>query len=524
MRRALPAFLAVAALAAASDGRADAPDAVPPFESAAGTVAATQLDWLLQASQRKHGLVPANPCSDEVFVRRVFLDVIGTLPEPNDVRDFLADRAPDRRARLVESLLVRDEFADYWAMKWCDALRVKSEFPINLWPNAVQAYHRWIRDALRENRPYDRFARDLLTSSGSAFREPAVNFWRAVQGRGATTLASAVALTFMGARAERWPKDRLDGMAAFFSRVAYKRTNEWKEEIVLCDPAPAEALDAVLPDGTPVVVAGDADPRRVFADWLVSPKNPWFAKAVVNRIFAWLLGRGLVHEPDDIRPDNPACCPEALAYLEKELVDAHWDLRRVYRRILNSRTYQQSPVPRGDADESAKLFACYPVRPLDAEVLVDALDRIGGTGETYSSTTPEPYTFVPADRRTISLADGSITSPFLEMFGRPARDTGLASERADAATEEQRLHLLNSSDVQRKIQRSARLRAAVDGARGDVAETIRRIYLTVLSRHPADAEIGTAQAYFKAPGRAPRDAAADLAWALVNSKEFLFRH
>ena len=524
MRRALCAVVVLTALAVVHDGRADAPEVVPPFESPAGTVTATQLDYFFLAAQRKHGLVPANPCSDEVFARRVFLDVIGTLPEPNDLRALLADHAPDRRARLVDALLARDEFADYWAMKWCDVLRVKSEFPINLWPNAVQAYHRWIRDALRANEPYDRFARDLLTSSGSNFREPAVNFYRAIQGRGSAAIASAAALTFMGARAERWPKERRDGLALFFSRVAYKKTNEWKEEIVLDDPSPADSFDAMLPDGSPATIPAGTDPRRVFADWLISPKNPWFAKAVVNRIWAWLMGRGLVHEPDDIRPDNPAAVPEALAYLEKELVDAHWDLRRVYRRILNSRTYQQSPVPHGDADAAEKLFACYPVRQLDAEVLIDALDWLGGTGESYTSTTPEPYTFIPDDRRTIRLADGSITSPFLEMFGRPARDTGLDSERVNAATDEQRLHLLNSTDVQRKIERSPRLRAAADGARGDVIEAIRRMYLTVLSRHPLDTEIAVAQAYFKTPGRAPHEAATDLAWALVNSKEFLFRH
>ncbi len=514
-----------AALLAAADGRADDAATVRPFEADPGTVTATQLDFAVMAAQHRHGIEPANPCSDQVFVRRVFLDAIGTLPEPAEVRAFLADKRPDRRTRLIDSLLQRDEFADYWSLKWCDVLRVKSEFPINLWPLAAQAYQRWVRDAVRENRPYDRFARELLTASGSDFREPAANFWRAVQGRGAPTLASAVALTFMGARYEKWPEDRRAGMAAFFSRVAYKKTSEWKEEIVLDDPSPRGPLDAVFPDGAAVRVAPDEDPRRVFADWLVSPKNPWFARCVVNRIWSWLMGRGLIQEPDDVRPDNPPSIPEALTYLERELVDSHWDLRRVYKRILESRTYQQSPIAKSEEAAKAEgLFACYPVRRLPAEVLIDALDWLGGTGESYSSTTPEPYTFVPSERRTIALADGSITSPFLEMFGRPARDTGLESERNDAPTDEQRLWLLNSTDVQQRIQRSARLRTAALAARGDVAETIRQTYLVVLSRWPVDSEIAAAQAYFKTPGRAARDAAIDLAWALVNSKEFLYRH
>jgi hypothetical protein len=401
---------------------------------------------------------------------------------------------------------------------------VKSEFPINLWPNAVQAYHRWIRDSPRANRPYDRFARDLLTASGSNFRDPPVNFWRAVQGRDPASLAGAVSLTFMGTRIDAWPAPRRAGMAAFFSRVAYKRTTEWKEEIVFLDPAPAGPVEAILPDGTAVRIPADEDPRSAFADWLVSPQNPWFARAAVNRIWAWLFGRGIVHEPDDFRPDNPPALPEALDHLAEELVASGWDLRHVYRVILNSRTYQQSPLPRGDLAKAEAAFACYPVRRLDAEVLIDALCWIGGDGEGYTSTVPEPWTFIPEDRRTITLADGSITSPFLEMFGRPSRDAGLDSERNLQPTDDQRLWLLNSSDVQRRIERSPRLRALWDGVRGDLGDAIRRTYLLILSRNPTDAEAGAAKSYFVSGGRNTREAAADLAWALVNSKEFLYRH
>ena len=162
---------------------------------------------------KKQNLAPARLSSDAVFVRRVYLDVIGTLPTADEARAFIDDRDVSKRSALIDRLLDRDEFADYWAMKWCDTLRVKSEFPINLWPNAVQAYHRWIRTAIRDNVPYDRFARELLTASGSNFRDPAVNFYRAVQSREPSAIASAVALTFMGVRAEAWPKARLDGMA-----------------------------------------------------------------------------------------------------------------------------------------------------------------------------------------------------------------------------------------------------------------------------------------------------------------------
>jgi len=170
-----------------------------------------------------------------------------------------------------------------------------------------------------------------------------------------------------------------------------------------------------------VHITPEQDPRQVFADWLVAGDNPWFARSAVNRVWAWLMGRGIIHEPDDIRPDNPAVNPELLAYLEKELVDADYDLRHIYRLILNSRTYQQSSIPRSDAPESEALFAHYMVRRLDAEVLIDALCWIGGDGESYSSMIPEPFTFIPEYHPTVALADGSITSQFLEMFGRPTR-------------------------------------------------------------------------------------------------------
>jgi hypothetical protein len=482
------------------------------------------IDSLVISALRKRGIQPANLCSDEVFIRRVYLDVNGTLPEPEAVRSFLQDRSPRKRTVLINTLLKREEFADYWSLKWCDLLRVKAEFPINLWPNAVQAYHRWIHDCLRENMPYDRFARELLTSSGSNFRVPQVNFYRAIQGQEPSAIAGAVALTFMGVRLEKWSEAHRSGMEAFFSRVSYKTTAEWKEEIVCLNPAPAESLQAVFPDGVTVQISPDKDPRVVFADWLISPENPWFARNIVNRIWAWLLGRGIIHEPDDIRPENPAVHPRLLAYLEEELVKADYDLRRIYRLILNSRTYQQSSIPRSNHPDAEALFACYPVRRLEAEVLVDALCWISGTRESYSSPIPEPFTFIPEENRSIELADGSISSQFLEMFGRPARDTGLESERNNQPTDAQRLHLLNSTHVQSKIERSKRLNGLIRAAKGNRQTLISMIYLNIMSRYPMQAELAAAEKYFQTKGINARQAANDLAWALINSKEFLYRH
>jgi len=494
------------------------------FENSGEFVANNRIDTLVKKTFRSNRIEPANLCSDAVFIRRIYLDAIGTLPEPQDVRDFLQDRSPRKRAALIHELLRRDEFAGYWSLKWCDLLRVKAEFPINLWPNAVQAYHRWIRDAIACNMPYDQFAREMLTSSGSNFRVPQVNFYRAIQGQEPSAIAGAVALTFMGVRLENWPEARRSGMEAFFSRVAYKLTAEWKEEIVYLDPAQIEPLEAVFPDGATVRIPPDRDPRAVFADWLIAPENPWFARNIVNRIWAWLLGRGIIHEPDDIRPDNLAVHPELLAYLENQLVKNDYDLKHIYRLILNSRTYQQSSISHSDNSEAEALFACYPVRRLEAEVLIDALCWISGTRESYSSPIPEPFTFIPEENRSIELADGSITSQFLEMFGRPSRDTGMESERNNQPSDAQRLHLLNSSHVQNKIERSARLNGLIRAAKGNRQTLANMIYLNILSRYPTKIELTAAQRYLQSMGKNLRQGTNDLAWALINTKEFLYRH
>lgn len=497
---------------------------IRPFETDVESPSKNPVDVMVSSSLKKRGIQPAYLCSDEVFLRRVYLDVIGTVPEPAMVNKFLQDSRRDKRAVMIDALLARKEFADYWAMKWCDILRVKAEFPINLWPNAVQAYHRWVRDCIRDNKPCDQFARELLTSSGSNFRVPPVNFYRAIQGREPSAVAEAVALTFMGTRLAGWPEARRSEMAAFFSRISYKPTAEWKEEIVCLNPAPAAPLDAVLPDGTRVRIAPDRDPRAVFADWLVTADNPWFARNMVNRIWTWLIGRGIIHEPDDIRPDNPPANPELLALLQEELINSRYDLRHVYRLILTSRTYQQSAIPRSQHPDAEALFAHYAVRRLDAEVLIDALNWIFGSSESYSSPIPEPFTFIPEHERTIALADGSITSQFLEMFGRPSRDTGLESERNNQPTDAQRLHMLNSTHVQRKIQDSWRLRGLISTTRRDRSQLVRLMYLNILSRYPTAAETAAAEQYFQAEGLKADQAVHDLAWALVNTKEFLYRH
>jgi hypothetical protein len=591
------------------------------FESSREPKPAGPLDEIVFAKLASLDIRPVL-CSDAVFVRRAYLDVTGTLPTVEEARKFILDPdARNKRRDLIERLLERDEFADYWAMKWGDILRIKAEFPVNLWPNAAQAYHHWVRASIAENKPYDKFVREMLTSSGSNFRVGPVNFYRAIQNRTPEGIATAVALTFMGSRAESWPKDRLSGMAVFFSQVGYKPTREWKEEHVFWDPlhlspsdaknAPGQAASsgppaaaappvpsppptAVFPDGTKIQLPPDRDPREVFADWLIRAENPWFARSVVNRVWAWLLGRGIIHEPDDIRRDNPPSNPALLAYLEKEFVASGYDLKHLYRLILNSSTYQFSSVPRFSDPAVEANFASYPLRRLDAEVLIDAINKITGTFDLYTSPIPEPFTYIPKDEPAIAIADGSITSPFLALFGRSARATGMENERNNKPVPAQWLHMLNSSHIQRKLEQGPKLKAIFDSGRKP-DEIVEELYLTILSRQPTAEEMRVVEQYAAgaaaskpakappgkparqaapgkqaapakpakagppvkpdkvakaaapakqgvpgkpakagAPARSGRAAAAaaakrrddwvDIAWALINSSEFLYRH
>ncbi len=527
------------------------------YESPERPVAVSELDKIVFAKLASMDIKPVL-CSDSVFVRRAYLDVIGTLPTVEEAKRFIDDPNEDKRRALIERLMQRDEFADYWSMKWGDALRIKAEFPINLWPNAAQAYHRWVRASIVANKPYDEMAREMLTSSGSNFRVGPVNFYRAMQNKTPEGIATAAALTFMGTRTESWPPERLAEMSVFFSQIGYKPTAEWKEENVFWDPlnvaatpgsvAPGNAAvttadkpaedgveedeappapkaiptTATLPDGTKIDLPADRDPREVFADWLITEENPYFTRSIVNRVWAWTMGRGIVDPPDDVRGDNPPSNPELLAYLEKELIAADYDLQHLYKLILTSNTYQLSSATRFDHPQAAANFASYPLRRLEAEVLIDAVNKITGTTDLYTSAIPEPFTYIPKDQPAIALADGSITSTFLALFGRSARATGTSDERNNALDSGQWLHMLNSSHIQLKLETGPALKALLASGRPP-AEIVTELYLRILSRRPTPDELKTVGEFVKTTG-SRRNAAIDTAWALINSPEFLYRH
>jgi hypothetical protein len=325
------------------------------------------------------------------------------------------------------------------------------------------------------------------------------------------------------------PGNTAPGRAAV---TAIGQTSNTVSQLSMPAPAHRAPLVAVFPDGTQIQLPPDRDPREVFADWLITPENPWFTRSVVNRVWAWLLGRGIIHEPDDIRADNPPSNPALLAYLEKELVANHYDLRSLYRLILNSRTYQFSSLPRGNSPEAEANFASYTLRRLDAEVLIDAINKVTGASDLYTSPIPEPFTYIPEDKPAIAMPDGSITSPFLALFGRSARATGMENERNNKPVPAQWLHLLNSSHIQRKLEQGPKLVAIFNSGRKP-ADIIDELYLTILSRLPTPDEVTNAEAYGR-PAAANRGGRAsppkrredwvDISWSLINSAEFLYRH
>ena len=515
------------------------------------------VDEIVFAKLKSMGIQPVL-CSDAVFIRRAYLDLTGKLPPAEEARAFIESTDENKRAALIDELLNETAHVDYWAMKWSDILRIKAEFPVKVWPNAAQAYYRWVWESISRNKPYDQFARELLTSSGSNYRVGAVNFYRAIQDKTPEGIASVVGLALMGTRIPFWPEERRTEMAAFFSQIGYKPTSEWKEEIVFWDPLHSAAIagctapgldavakgvtatnqipqalpeplsengpmEAVFPDGTKTTIPANRDPREVFADWLIRPENPWFAKAIVNRTWAWAMGHGIIEEADDIRDDNPPSNPELLAYLQQEFVSSGYDLKQLKRLIFTSCTYQFSSVPRFKGEEANANFASYLMRRVEAEVLIDSLNEITGSSDLYTSAVPEPFTYIPANISAVELADGSVTSSFLTLFGRSARATGMESERVNELASRQWLHMLNSGEIQKKLQSGPKLVAIVSSG-GNAQEMAEKLYLTVLSRFPTEADVKAAEEYAKSGVTKGRDVWIDLAWALVNSPEFLLRH
>lgn len=526
---------------------------IPPEIPSELAPSVSRMNRFLERSRQKNRLPEIQYASDGVFLRRAYLTIVGRIPTLNETRDFLKDQDPARHFKLTDRLLFSPEHADLIAMRFADMLRVKSEFPVNLWPNAVQSFHQKLRTDILNNRPYKDMVFEMLTASGSNFRVPYANFFRGSGDRTPAGLAKITALTFMGLRVENLPEKRRKEFENFFSRIRYKSSSEWKEEFVFTDPEPVK-LKAWLPGiGSFTIHAPAEEPRLILAKALVSDDNPYFARAFVNRAWSWFFGKGLIDPADDITPERSfwgrfadafdpasppekAVQPELLDFLAEEFRESGYDMRHLFRLILNCSAFHAAPAIRpaiskteeAQSDKSRalseKLFLSYPVRRLEAEVLSDSLGVLTGNFGRYTSVIPEPFTFLPPRTHAVQIADGSISSAMLDLFGRPSRDSGKISERNNHMTAAQRLYLLNSNVVYQQVAnlgwRTAR-RCRWQLERRGIPE----IYLMVLSRNPTQLEKKWILDYQrKLPKNRRGNVWPDLFWVLVNSKEFLYHH
>jgi len=492
---------------------------------------------LLRRRWKEAGLKPVRRAADTEFLRRAMLKLNGRPPTPGEVREFLRDNSPDKRARLIERLIRSPAFADMMAMRYAQTFRVKSEFPINMWPNAVQLFHAYLRAAADRDLPYDVMARELLTSNGSNFRKPQVNFLRGHADRSPEGVAKGVMLALAGVRLEKLsPRDR-EGVAAFFSRLGRKDTDEWKEEIVFTLPQPAR-VEGRTPDGKTFAIDAPAtEPREVFAAWLTSPDNPYFARAFVNRMWFWLMGRGFVEPADDLALPDPGGVqalfsprkPAVRTTVELDALAAafrrnKYRVRSLVRIICNSPAFDAGwETVDAEQTRATELFAAYPLHRLEPEVLVDTLAAVTGAHDRYRSVIPEPFTILPAGTPAVRIADGSISSGVLDNFGRSPRDSGALDETRLGITAGQRQWLMNSNILFGRLRQVPR--RTFDRRKPDNRRRLDELYLRILARFPTEEERELVMRRLRELDPKQRYGFwGDVVWALVNSREFMMYH
>ena len=506
-----------------------------------------RVDELVHDQLKLLGYLPSATCTDSEFLRRVSLDVLGLLPTVEETRAFLADTSADKRAKLVDRWLDRPEYAAYWGQRQADLLRVTRQ---SLTQEGAKRYYEWIVQSVAANQPFDQFVRELLTAEGDTYEHPSANYYRALSDTG--TVTESTVQLFMGVRIgcakchnhpfDRWTQDNYYGISAVFDRVqrnlvpippkdgdAAKAQPRRKgrgpvvegpmmikvaREGATIQPRTHQEMKPWLPlvGDAPVEPGGDA--RKVFADWLTTPDNAFLARVAVNRLWANLMGRGIVEPVDDFHSTNPPSNAALLDFLADDFARHGFDRKRTLRLILNSRTYQRSVARNSSNASDVKHFAAGPIRLIAAEPLFDAIGRV--------TEVAEPFGGVPKG----TFATQMPTPPrmeFLEAFGQPKRETACQCERGSEPSLAQALQLLNGPAVQRRLADDQnRLRRLVREGKTD-REIVEECYLASLCRMPLDSEMAKALAYLQA--RAERvQALEDVLWAILNSKEFIFQH
>jgi hypothetical protein len=413
------------------------------------------IDDLVLDKLKKLNVAPSAECDDSTFIRRAFLDAAGILPSAEEVEAFLADKSPNKRAALIDKLIGRDEFIDYWAYKWSDLLLVSSR---RLSSTAMWAFYDWIRESVKQNTPWDQFAREIFTSSGSSRQNGALNYF--VLHKDPIDLAETSTEAFLGQRItcarchnhplEKWTQTQYYEMVNLFARVGIKNGNEPGENIVFAKtsgdvihPRLLKALPPTPLDGKAIPLEAPVDRRIAFDDWLTSPQNPYFARSLVNRVWANFMGRGIINPVDDTRATNPASNEELIAALANDFVDHHYDVDYLIRTIMNSGAYQLSSEANASNQNDNVYYSKYIIKRLPAEVILDAYSQVTGV--------PARYPGYPAGTRALQLPDTQVKSEFLTVFGRPARNVCDAAERSVDPTIAQALHVINGDTLNKKL-------------------------------------------------------------------------
>ena len=500
-------------------GLSYAPPRVPP---------ANYIDELVDAKLQKLRILPSDVCSDEVFLRRATIDITGLLPTEDEYREFLGDKSPDKRAKLVDGLLARRAFAEIWAMKWAELLMVRSGGPLNVSYKSIFLYSNWLTEQIANNVPLDQIVRELLAARGGTFSTPATNFYQIE--RETLKTAENVAQVFLGVRVQcaqchnhpfdRWTMNDYYGFAAFFSQIGRKEGEDYRETIVfnsgggeVVHPVTGRVMEPKFLGGAKPDCRGK-DRRAVLADWLTAADNPYFAPSVANRIWAHFFGVGIVEPVDDVRVSNPPINPELYQRLGRKLVEYKYDFKRLVRDICLSRTYQRATETNAGNEGDQRNFSHARVRRIQAEMLRDCISEVTQTKDKFRG--------LPLGAKAVQIADGATSDYFLATFGRTPRQTVCACDVRSEPTLSQALHLLNGNTVQQKI-RAGRVVQNLLAAKKSPAEIIRLLYVRCLSRQPLPDELAVLEKLVVESPK-PAEALEDVFWSLLNSREFCFNH
>ena len=486
------------------------------------------IDALVNAKLRKLRVVPSMQCSDEAFLRRAYIDIVGMLPSSSEWQQFLADEDPQKREQLVDRLLGRKEFSEMWVMKWAELLKISSGAPANISYKSALLYYNWLQERIANNVSMDVIVKELLASTGGTFRNPATNYY---QLEGDTLKVSEnVAQVFMGIQTQcaqchnhpfdRWTMDDYYGFAAFFTQIGRKAAEDPRETVIFNSgggavkhPVSGQAMAPKFLGGEVAQLNG-SDRRAAVADWLVSPDNPYFAKNLANIVWSHFFGRGIVEPVDDVRISNPPANAALLATLGAKFIEYNYDFKKLVRDICTSHTYQRSSGTNPTNAMDSRNFSHAAIRRIRAEVLLDAISQVTETENKFRG--------LPLGARAVQIADGATTSYFLTTFGRAKRETVCSCEVKMEPNLSQALHLLNGETTQENIKKGKLLERLMANQK-PAEEIVDELYIRCLSRRPTNKETDSLQEIVQQNEDAQL-ALEDVFWGLLNSKEFIFNH